>query len=234
MATALVIANRAARILGKLASGSSLSTSEQAEALVALNALIGRWRNDKLLCYALQEETLTLTAAAASKTIGPSGDLNTTRPVDIEAAWIVDNGVTYPVKMIEENEYASIVTKTLAGDWPNKALYRATMPAGTLITWPVANATRTMKLRTRVVLAEFAAISDTVTLPPGWEDALAFNLAVVLAPEYEVAVTPEVEMQARASKAALKTINNRPMVRRSPLSRVIVPPVSDITTYPFR
>ena len=235
MATVATILNRAVRLLGALPSGSSLGTNEMADALIAINAMLEAWRNDKLMCYALQEETLTLANGTASYTIGPSGSLNTTRPVTIEAAWILDNGVSYDVRRIEEADYDALAVKTTSGVWPDRFLYRPTMPTGSLIVYPVPNASRTMKLVTRVPVLAFSASSDTVTLPPGWENALAFNLAIDLAPEYSTTASQEVVDRARIYKAAVKTINGRPLKRSMGLAELAGRSATwDITNYPAR
>lgn len=210
MATAGDIITRSLRLLGQVGAGEDPDDDELADGLTALNALLDSWRNERLMCYATQTESLTLSSATASYTIGPGGTLSTTRPVDIEDAWIVASSVSYPVRMVSDEEYDAIPDKTGESDWPTKANYRGTMSTGTLYVWPVPNATRTMNLRTRVILTSFSTTGDTVTLPPGWQRALAANLAIDIAPEYETSPRPEVVMMARESKAAIKVTNSAP------------------------
>lgn len=214
MATAQTLIDRALRLIGQIGAGASPSSDESADALEALNDLIDDWRNEGLMCFALQEESLTLANADASYTIGATGDLATTRPVAIERAWIVDDDVSHPVRLITEQEYADIPAKTTAGDWPDRALYRPSITSdrGTLIVYPVPNATRTLKLLTRVPLAELAAVGTTVTLPPGYRKALIANLALEIAPEYQTSPSDEVVKMARESKANIKRINARPIL----------------------
>lgn len=230
MATAATLINRALRLLGQIGSGEEGSTAELADGLVALNAMAEAWRNEALLTYAKQEQSLTLADGDASYTVGPSGDLNTDRPVAIEAAWIVVDDVSYPVRIIQEDEYAAIPDKTEESDWPDRLLYRPTMATGTVIVYPVPNATRTLKLLTRVVFAGFAATSTTVSLPPGWEQALAYNLALTWAPEFEAAPSAEVVEIARQSKGALKRMNLRPLPISSGLVGLMGGGVSNIIT----
>ena len=230
MATAATIISRAMRLIGQVGSGESPTTAETADGLTALNALLDSWRNKRLMCYAMQEETLTLAASDGSYTIGPSGDLNTTRPVSIEHAYIVVSNVTYPVQMVNEAEWATIPQKTSEADWPDRALYRPTMATGTLLVYPVPNATRTMKLVTRVVLTVFSASSDSVSLPPGWEDAMAFNLAVALAPEFETVASNDVKQQARDSLAAIMKINRDRKILDSELGPLLSGYSARITT----
>lgn len=231
MATVQTLLNRAGRLLGVLASNTTMGTDESADALVALNAMLDAWRNEELMCYARQSESLTLSASTASYTIGPGGTLNTTRPVAVEQCWIEASNITYQVKLIEDGEYNNIPDKASTAQFPNRANYRPTMSTGILYVYPVPNATATMKLFTRIVVAAFSAVTDTVTLPPGWEDALASNLAVRLAPEYEGSkVSDELRMMARESRAGIKRINMRPLKAHTELPALLGGGRSNIIT----
>lgn len=230
MAIAQDIIDRASRLLGQIASGASASSDESADGLEALNAMIESWRNERLMCYARQDETLTLANSDGSYTIGPSGDLNTTRPMDIEEAYIVASNISYPVKKITEEEYAAIPDKTTEADWPEVYLYRPTMATGTLLIWPEPNATRTMKLVTRIAVTGFALVSTSVSLPPGWEEALAFNLAVAWAPEFEREPSQAIVKIARESKANIKRTNWRPSIMGNELGTMFGRYVSRIET----
>lgn len=207
MATAGTVIERSLRLLGQIGAGETPTDDEYADCLEALNALLDSWRNERLLCYARQEESLTLSAATASYTVGPSGTLTTTRPVAIERAWIVDGGNSYEVWPMSEDEYAALPAKTTQSNWPDRFLFRPSMANATVIVYPVPDATRTMKLLTRVVLSSFASTSTTVTLPPGWERALTNNLAIEIAPEYEAPVPPSVLKAANESLAGIKRAN---------------------------
>lgn len=208
--------NRALRLLGQIEAGESPTSDESADALVALNAMLDSWRNDRLLCFAYQTETLTLSSSDSSYTIGTSGDLNTTRPVEIVGAWITSSNQDYPMRAMNEAEYEAIFDKTQTSDWPDRYLFRPTVASSqaTFIVYPVPNATRTCKIVTRVVVAAFAAITDTVTLPPGWEEAIDANLAIALAPEYGVQPSAAVAKMARDALAGIKRTNALAQPRR--------------------
>ena len=175
MATVQTVIDRGLRLIGQVASGQSATAAETADGLITINAMLDSWRNDKLLCFAYQVEALTLANGIASYTVGASGDLNTTRPVEIVNAYVVDNSISYEVLPMSETEYAAISQKTTTADWPSRFLFRPSVASSraTIIVWPVPNAARTLDLTTRVIVAAFSAASDTITLPPGWEDALA-------------------------------------------------------------
>ncbi len=232
MATAGDIIDRSLRLLGQIGSGETASSDEATDGLEALNAMLDSWRNESLMAYANEEQTLTLANADSSYTIGTSGDVNTTRPVEIEAAWIVDSNSSYPVRIIDDFEYALIPDKTTTSDWPDRLLYRPSMASsqGTIIVYPIPNATRTMKLLLRTPVTAFAATSTTVTLPPGWEKALAYNLALDLAPEFETEPSMAIVNGARESKAGIKRLNSRPIKSNSGLSELFGYSTANILT----
>ena len=209
MATAGSIIKRSMRMLGVLGAGATPTTDEYTDGLEVLNDLVDSWNNDQLLCFSYQTESLTLVAGTSSYTIGASGDLNTTRPIEILEAYIVSSSTSYPVKIINEAEYAAIQSKDTEGDFPTRLLYRPKISSSqaTIILHPVPSAANALKITTRVVVGSFAATTTTVTLPPGWTRALASNLAVEWAPEFEVTPNGSVVKAASESLALIKRSN---------------------------
>ena len=205
MATALDILNRSMRLLGALGSGEVAEAEEQVDGLVALNAMLESWRTESLMVYAFSESPLTMTGAA-SHTVGTGGNLNIERPVDIENFYFTLNGIDYPVRRIDEKEYNAISDKTVTGDIVECVWYNPTYPLGTLSVYPKVSG-GTLKVVTWNVLTSFATISTAVALPPGYERALAYNLALEISPEYQIN-PPQMTMQiARESKANIKRAN---------------------------
>jgi hypothetical protein len=226
VATAQTILDRALRLLHQIPTGGSSVGSQASEGLIALNAMMDRWRNDRLTTYALQEETVPLTASSTSKTMGATGDLVTTRPEVVLGAWILDNNISYPVRILDtREEYSSIPDKTVTSSWPDKAFYEPTYPNGTLYYHPAPDASRTMKVLTEVPVTSFAAVGTSIALPPGWEDAMAFNLAVAWAPEFETQPSPEVSRLAAETLGAIKRVSQRTLKMDSGLVGLIGRPL---------
>lgn len=213
-ATGQSLVNRALRLLGVIGAGEDPTSDESDDALEGINAMLDAWRNERLMCYALREESLTLVAGDADYTIGPAGNLNTVRPVSIEAAWTVDaNGMTHDMRMISDQDYARISVKTTQADFPELALFRGSVDTATLMVYPVPNGKVTAaKILTRVPLTALTLVG-TVTLPPGWEKAIAANGALEIAAEFERTPSDEVVKMARESLAGIKTINNKRPLR---------------------
>lgn len=218
MATAGTVCKRAIRLL---TTNRTPSTDELAEALEALNARVDTLKNEPLFAWSRQIESLSLVATQYVYTIGPSGDLNTVRPVEIEDAWIEDSGNSYDVRIITDPEYDAIRDKTSTANWPRRINYKATMPTGRLTVWRVPTATSTLKLLTRVVPTSFSAQSDSLSYPPGWEELFVSELAIVLAPEYDVPVPQSVLAMSARARNGVKISNVRPIISGTELAALV-------------
>lgn len=228
MSAANDIINRACRLLLQLDSGNSVTGQEATDALTALNAMMDSWRNERLMVYSMQEETVPMVANRQTYTVGPSGtDLVTTRPVEIERAYILYQNISYPVRIIDEEFWALLPAKLTTSTWPDHIWPQMGMPNITLHCYPEPNASSSLIILTRVALTSFA-LTDTISLPPGWEDAMAFNLAVALAPEYNTEPSPTVVRKAGETKAAIKRANSRPVMLSQELSLMMSQPKAHI------
>jgi len=206
MSTTSQIIRRALRLSGVLASGETPSANEQADALEALNAMLDAWRNESLMVYALRTESLTLTGAA-SYTIGAGGNLNTARPVKIEQAYWRSGDIDYPVRLADAKAYAGIADKTTQSQ-PDWLYYEPSYPLGTLYLYPIP-ASGTLKLITWVPLSEITVVSDELALPPGYLEAITYQLAARIAVEYDRPVPPDVVAIGSAAKKDIKRVNFR-------------------------
>lgn len=208
--TANAIIDRALRLIGAVVPNESGTTEELANGLVSLNAMLSSWSNDRLMAYAMTTVSKAMVVGDSSYTIVSAGDFNAARPVKIQRAYMTIDGVDYPVEIISEADWYSIVDKTTTGDLVEKLWYNPTVTSstGTVNVWPVPSATNTLTLVLWTPLTALASLATTVTLPNGWERALAFNLAVEIAPEYGKDAPASVVALARESKAEIKRRNS--------------------------
>ena len=222
MATAQTIIDRALRLISAIASGESPTAAESADGLTALNAMISSWQTEKLNVYAFVDTPFTLVNADSSYTVGPGGNFALTpRPSKIEQVYVRANDIDYHVELIDYAKWNSIPDKTSSSDIPIYAYYEPTLAAGTLQLWPVPNTAYSLHIVTWTTLLELAALATSITLPQGYERALAYNLAIEVAPEYEAEPSNAVVQIATESKAAIKRANNRPMLMNSELGYLI-------------
>jgi hypothetical protein len=212
MATAQTIINGALRLLQVASTDVVLTNDEANDALESLNQMIDGWSNESLMLYHVTREQFTCIPAHNPHTIGLSGDFVTSVPMNIEAATVTVKGTDYPVLPIDYDDYAVIKLKTLQNVYPEYFyLDKASPVLANLYMYPVPSTASTINLYSRKPLTNFASLTDNLTLPPGYERALKYSLAVELAPEYQVSAGQDVIALAIAAKASLKRTNKRPL-----------------------
>lgn len=211
MTTASALIASAMKKIGVLTKSETPDSDEAADGLVALNGLLSSWSNESLLVYSRVTESFTLSAGAAAYTIGTSQTFNTTRPVFIVAARITNGTTDTPVEVISEEIYNAIPVKTAQGV-PELLNYNNAFSAGTIRLYPTPSSSYSLTLISEKPLVTLA-LTDTLSLPAGWERALTYNLALELAPEYGLTVDPLVVRAAMESKGAIAmtVAKNRPM-----------------------
>jgi hypothetical protein len=207
MSTASTLISAALRKLGVLAAGETLQGNDAVDALEAFNGMLESWRLEGLMSHASTFQIVSWEAATASKTIGSGGVIAATRPVDVLAAvWEVDN-VTYPLDLIDGTDWLQLDPDDLTGT-PECLFFDADYPLGILKLWPIPDNAGTLKLQSPYPFAAYA-LGDTISLPPGLERAIIYNLAIELAPEYQIEPSQVVVALARDSKTDVKRNNLR-------------------------
>lgn len=197
--------------IGVLTKSETPDADEAADGLVSLNALLSSWSNESLFVYSRVTEAFTLTAGTASYTIGASQTFNTTRPTLIIEAHTTSGSTDTHMDIISDEVYNAMPDKTSQGI-PLYINYSNAFPAATIRLYPVPASTYSMTLVSEKPLVTLA-LTDTLSLPPGWERALTYNLAMEMAPEYGVQPDPLVVAAAKESRGliALTVSKTRPM-----------------------
>jgi len=197
---------QAARRIGILQAGRSLATGEYTNCLNLANQLLSAFSIEGLTIYQIKKETFSLTGAA-SYTIGSTGTFNTSRPEKIRAAAVVTGSVSMPCQIVSAEKFATIIDRGVTGAFADWLACDYQFPLATIFLWP-APAAGSLDLWSVKPLAAFSAISDTVSFPPGYEDAFSFNLAVNMASEFAGAhLDQAVVAKAHEAKQALAAIN---------------------------
>jgi len=216
MATAQTLINDALELLGVIGAGETATGEDTTSALGTLNRMLDSWRNESLMVYAISNITHTLVGSDDTYTIGPSGaDITATRPVKIESAFVRQSNTDYPVQVIDDQAYwQGIASRTSSSDIPAYLYYDTAFPNGTIYLWPVPFAANVLYMQVWTPLSEYATAGTAVSLPPGYQEAIAYGLAVRLAPKFGIkSGAMDIVMQiARESKADIKRRNQKPLV----------------------
>lgn len=215
MATARTLIARSLRIVGAIAPGETASASEASDALTTMNAMLESWSIDNLMLSARTHEEFTLTAGQQSRTMGPSGQLVTSRPVEIEQALIrtTDSDPTdYPLEIVPLEKWAVISSKQVESSIPRYLLIENTATNLTLYFYPVPAEAYKLATYSWKQLTSIATLDTAVTLAPGGEELLVYELYMRLCPEYGKAVSPDIAALANELKANFKRKNLKPQI----------------------
>lgn len=203
MTTALQLITRAMQKAGVLFKTEAPSADEANDALSDLNNMIASWSNSTNVVYALTTETFNLVGGQREYTWGTGGDFNSARPIQIVTATLnYPAGVSLPMEMITDENYALIQMKTTQGV-PQVINVSNEYPLNTLAFYPVPSTNYTATFQSEKAVSSIASLYTTISLPPGWEHALIHNLAVLLAPEYGVEAPAAVQAEAVKSKGEI-------------------------------
>lgn len=211
MTSAVDLLTLALKDIGALGIGQSIGPDDTADGLATLNMMLGEWQAERLSVYHLVDTAIPSTGAQ-SYTVGSGGNFNIQRPVRIEAAYARLNAgsqsaIDYPVKLIDAREdYAKIALKGLTS-FPEWAFYDASYPMGSLLYYPIPNASFELHILTMEVLPQFAAPGVQISLPPQYLSAIRYNLGPYLAPSYQIEPLPSLIRRAANAKKIIKRMN---------------------------
>lgn len=213
MGTARDLIKGSLRLLGVIASGETPTAAEQADALSSLNSMIESWSNDGFLIFEEKREEFTLSISTQDYSIGSGATFDTVRPQTIMNAGAKESAtdVEVPIRVFNQDEWARIAVKGARSTLPLGIYYNPTYPNGTISVWPIPTLASKLVLYSLKPLTGFPTIDTTVTLPPGYERMLRYNLAVEIAPEYGRPVSPEIAAIASESMALIKRANTKPV-----------------------
>ena len=209
--TAGDIITGALRLIGVVAEGESPSPESAADALSAMNQMIESWNTERLSVFATEDQIFSWPATEISRTLGPTGDFVGNRPILVDdATYFKDpsTGVSYGLKLINQQQYNGIALKTVQSTYPQVMWVNMTYPDVEMYIYPVPTRVLEFHIVSVEQLSRPAILATNLTFPPGYLRAFRYNLACELAPEFGVEPSRQVQRIAMTSKRNLKRINN--------------------------
>lgn len=220
MPTATLLITNAYIDLGELEPGESPSASEYAQALIALNNLIGNWNIQDLMATAAVTATVSLVSGTQSYALG-------TRVSRIVSASVVmAAGPTFGLKILNAQEWNEIEDKDISSNEIMGLFYDAGFPTGTVYLAPRPLSGLTLTYVGWAAQSTFASLSTNNTLLPGYERALTSALAIELARWYpDRKVSPVLANAYKESMSEIRRLNSllwgqspAPVASESPVS----------------
>lgn len=221
------IVESALRNTGIIGLGQTASSEDMNQGCAALNDMIAQWQQRRYLVYRLVEQSVPCNGAEAYS-IGPGGDISVLeRPAAINAAFarqVINaspNRIDYPLSILPSREtYSQIAMKQLQS-FPEWCWYDADTPLGMLYVYPIITNQFELHVIFRQQLQTAQALTDEITLPAEYREALVYNLAVRLTANYGLSLNPVVARLAKSALETMRAINaqvptmNMPTILRS-------------------
>lgn len=191
----------AMRLIGTLASGETPSTEESTDVFAALNQMLEAWSTEQTNLYLVRQGVQALQNGTASYALAQ-------RPLLIrDACMVTAQGLRLPVEILNSPKWAALLERAQAAQVVRALYCDYGYPSATLYVSPVPNAGGSIEYHFWTALAAFATQQDQISFPPGYVQALRYNLAVQIAPEFGMQADPAVAAIAGQSKAALQKLN---------------------------
>jgi hypothetical protein len=191
---------------------SGMTADEISDGVDALNEMLKEWASGPQKVNAISRETLSISSSSASYTVGSGGDLDTTWPTKITSAFIRENDSDYPLGTFSSEDYAYTGRKA-DSQRPGALYYERTYPLGTFFFWPTPDKSYTVHLWMNKPFTTYTVNSSSLGLPPEYEAAIIWNLAIEIAPEYEKEPSAIVIGRAERTLRTLKNMNLHPIPR---------------------
>lgn len=204
------------RLIGVLHEGQGPNTDDFTDSLVVLNAMLTTWSVDRLNIFCIQSNTYATVANQQTYQIGAGApDFNAPRPIRIERAAVVyqpsgEFQPELPLGRLSSREWEDIRIKNITSTIPTLFYADNAFPFANINLWPIPTLALPFILYTWQALAAgllVGALDTALSFPPGYEDAIRYNLAVRLAPEWDKKLRQDVLDLARESKVFIQSIN---------------------------
>jgi hypothetical protein len=223
MSSAGDLINGSLRLLGVLAEGETPSSETSQDALLAMNQMIQSWNTERLAVFSTQDQVVSWPPSTISRTFGPTGNIVANRPVAIDdSTYFRDpsNGISYGLKLINQQQYNGIAVKTVTSTYPQVMWVNMTYPDVEMYVYPVPTKVLEFHLVSVEELTQPANLATDLAFPPGYLRCFRYNLACELAPEFGTEPSRQVQRIAMTSKRNLKRINNPDDIMSMPYSIV--------------
>lgn len=202
-----------ARLAGILASGENLQGNEPADCLLILQQMLDEWQGDGLKIFTTQISTFPFVLGTQTYTLGTGGNFNIPRPAKIHrmGCQILSNPSQpseVPITLLDDDGWANVRVKNISGSYPLFCYDDGSFPLRNLSFWVIPGLASNVVIYSWQPLSTWPDLAVTdVTFPPAYLQAIRYNLALMLAPEFDIQPKPEVMLIANNSLATLKEMN---------------------------
>lgn len=203
------IITEAFKKIGRLGDFETIDTARLNAGIAAINPMVKAFHALGMPVWAITEQYLSFTSWAATSTvsIGPGATINQiVKPLKILQALRRDNSVPafpvdVPLEILPYENYELLSSKNATGA-PTSLFYQPQAYQGNISLWVRPDAywqtNGQLYIRYQRPFQDFNTATDEPDFPVEWHEALIYNLAIRLAPNYGL---PSVDRQALKADA---------------------------------
>lgn len=209
----------ALRLIGAISAGETPEAQEATDALFVCNQMLDSWNAERLMIFTILRSVFTLVVNQQVYTLGIGGDFSIPRPARIEQFSIIQQPLaTQPLELamaiLNYQQWQQIPVKNTPTSLPQAVYPDMAFPLINLNFWGVPTIPNDIAIYSWQPLTQFTALTADLELPPGYAEAIRYNLALRLGPEWlgpSWNPGPFVTQNAVESKARVKSINIVPL-----------------------
>lgn len=213
---ALDLISSSMRLIGALASGETPTNAEAQDSLICLNQMLDSWAADRLMVFTITIDEFVLTVNQQVYTYGTGGNFNAPRPARIDRVSIVSltnpsQPLELPIDYLTDRDWQQYPVKNIQTTLPLAVYDDQAFPFRNLSFWPIPTAVVNTRIYHWTQLTQFTNLTTDNTYPPGYIEALRYNLAVRLMAEFPGGFDPVMSAVAQPlaveSLARVKSMN---------------------------
>ena len=211
---AIDLISSSARLAGILASGENLVGNEPADCLVILQQMMDEWQADGLKIFTVNINIFPFVLGQQVYTLGSGGNFNIPRPAHIQrmGCQILSNPTQpseVPITLLDDDGWANVRVKNISGSYPLFCYDDGAFPLRNLNFWVIPGLASNVVIYSWQPLTSWPDLAVTdVTFPPAYLQAIRYNLAVKLAPEFSVPLDASFQLVAQTAEMSLKALKD--------------------------
>lgn len=204
------------RLIGALDSGEVPTADEANDSLLVLNNMLDSWLAERLMAFSITIEEFPLVAGQQTYTMGPGGNFNTARPVKIDRMSVVwlsnpSQPLELPIPYLTDRDWQNVPVKNIQTSLPTMVYDDGNYPLRNLSFWGIPSQQVNTRIYSWQQLTQFPDLTTDINFPPGYAEALRYNLAFRLIAEmpgdYNPVMTQTTLQLATDSLARVRIIN---------------------------
>jgi hypothetical protein len=181
----------ALRKLAVLPSGGTPSPAQINDGVDSLNAILKAFHADGMPLWVITSATFTVTSGTNSYDIGIGKTVNSPMPLKVlQARYTVSGDNAVPMIVLDRYDFNLLPNLSTVSGVPVQLYYQPLSTYGTIKLWPYPNdSTTTVTIDYQRPFQDMDSSTDSLDFPNYWTQAIIYNLAWALAPEYGIPPT---------------------------------------------